>query len=92
MDRVCVFVCGGGGGFGLYKYCFKSHVSNSVLLFLVVCGGEDNHMYLHKIFPLSPLPGNYFKMLPFLGLPWPSRGEDFAFQCRGCGFDPWSGS
>ena len=26
------------------------------------------------------------------GLPWWSSGLDFAFQCRGCGFDPWSRS
>ena len=26
------------------------------------------------------------------GLPWRSSGWDFAFQCRGCGFDPWRGS
>jgi len=26
------------------------------------------------------------------GLPWRSCGSDFTFQCRGYGFDPWSGS
>ena len=25
------------------------------------------------------------------GLPWRSNGQDFAYQCRGRGFDPWSG-
>ena len=27
-----------------------------------------------------------------LGLPWESGGWDFTFQCRGCGFNPWSES
>ena len=27
-----------------------------------------------------------------LGLPCWSSGWDFTFQCRGCGFNPWSGS
>ena len=26
------------------------------------------------------------------GLPWWSSGEDFFFQCRGCGFSSWSGN
>ena len=26
------------------------------------------------------------------GLPWWSSGKESAFQCRGCGFDPWSGN
>ena len=27
-----------------------------------------------------------------MGLPWWSRGKESALQCRGCGFDPWSGN
>ena len=27
-----------------------------------------------------------------LGLPWWSSGKESAFQCRGCGFNPWSGN
>ena len=27
-----------------------------------------------------------------LGIPWQSNGEYFTFQCRGCGFNPWSGN
>ena len=26
----------------------------------------------------------------YLGLPWWSGGEEFALQCKGCQFDPWS--
>ena len=26
------------------------------------------------------------------GLPWRSSGWDLSFQCKGCGFNPWSGS
>ena len=29
---------------------------------------------------------------PFTGLPWRSSGKESALQCRGHGFDPWSGN
>ena len=32
------------------------------------------------------------KKLSNRGLPWWSNGKESAFQCRGCGFDPWSGN
>ena len=28
----------------------------------------------------------------FEGLPWWPSGKESTFQCRGCGFDPWSGN
>ena len=28
----------------------------------------------------------------FGGLPWWPSGKESALQCRGCGFDPWSGN
>ena len=36
---------------------------------------------------------SYFIKVKFLmGLPWWPSGKESAFQCRGCGFDPWSGN
>ena len=33
----------------------------------------------------------YHQKCDILGLPWWSSGKESAFQCRGHGFDPWSG-
>ena len=39
---------------------------------------------------------NFFSKISFVknfsGLPWWSSGKESALQCRGRGFDPWSGN
>jgi len=40
--------------------------------------------------PLQGLPFHSEK--PRSGLPWWPSGEDVTFQCKECGFEPWSGN
>ena len=47
---------------------------------------------LSSRYPVSSLKCLLSTKTRMRGLPWWSSGEDFAFQCRECRLDPWSGS
>ena len=64
--------------------------------------GSRRFCYLHSLH-LSPDPRssselclrwkkNHSLKIHSLGLPWWSSGKESALQCRGRGFDPWSGN
>ena len=48
------------------------------------------HAWLDLILSMSSA-SSFLRQL-YLGLLWSPVGWDLAFQCRGCGFDPWSGN
>ena len=47
------------------------------------------HWISDAIQPSHPLSSPYLRKI-VLGLPWWSSGKESTFQCRGCGFNPWS--
>ena len=56
------------------------------------------NFYSSQIWGLEPWKnilessGNYSPKSGHVGLFWWSSGKVSAFQCKGCGFDPWSGN
>ena len=84
-----------------YKFLLCSQLSYREPQWLLRKWG-NNHLVLSVLKPfknnvlplvylLEPVKILLFKML-YRRLPWLSSGSDLAFQCRGCRFNPHSGS
>ena len=55
---------------------------------VVKASDMTEHAHQQEFFFSNMLKGK----VPTEGLPWWSSGYEFTFQCRGHGFDPWSGN
>ena len=63
---------------------WSSFILDSMLL------QEKNSIFIHS--GLSSVPSTWLVSITSVGLPWWHSGWESTCQCRGHGFEPWSGS
>ena len=88
-NRLVVAKGGGGGGkeweFGMSRgrLLYREWINNKVLLY-----STENYWYIQ--YSVINHNGKEYEK-EYIGLPWWCSGWESACQCRGHGFEPWSG-